>query len=158
MATACQLDYKEMMKAIVCDISDKNCMVHQCPGCPGKSALVSKVQQLDCLEETVEVIFKQWESTDRTTMNTLTLLTNEFIKLAASQLDKFTSYSFIAKSQAQYLKNRKESIYFDTAIILVDFSESFFLLCKMKFKDFIGTKTSALCIQWWCMSGMLMNH
>ena len=28
VATACQLDYKEMMKAIVCDISDKNCMVH----------------------------------------------------------------------------------------------------------------------------------
>ena len=28
VATACQLDDKEMMKAIVCDISDKNCMVH----------------------------------------------------------------------------------------------------------------------------------
>ena len=28
VATACQLDCKEMMKAVVCDISDKNCMVY----------------------------------------------------------------------------------------------------------------------------------
>ena len=114
-----------MMKAIGCDISDKNCMVHQCPGCLEKSALVSKLQQLDCLEETFEVIFKQWQSTDRTTLNTLTLPTDEFTEFAASQLDKLTSHSFIAKSQNQYLKNGKESIHFDTAIILVDFSKNY---------------------------------
>ena len=28
VATACQLDHKEMMKAIVCDTGDKNCMDH----------------------------------------------------------------------------------------------------------------------------------
>ena len=125
VATACQLDYKEMKKAIVCDISDENCIVHQCPGCPGKSALVFKLQQLDCLEKTFEVVFKQWQSTDRTTLNTLTLLTDEFIKFAASQLDKLTSHSLIATSQAQYLKNGKESIHFNTAIILVDFSKNY---------------------------------
>ena len=122
VATACQMDHKEMMKAIVCDISDKNCMIHQCPE---KSALVSKLQQLDRLEETFEVIFKQWQSTDRTTLNTLTLPTDEYIKFAACQLAKLTSHSSIAKSQAQYLKKRKESIYFDTVIILVDFSENY---------------------------------
>ena len=31
VATACQLDYKEMMKVIVCDISDKHCMVPWLP-------------------------------------------------------------------------------------------------------------------------------
>ena len=69
-------------------------MVHRCPACPGKSALVSKLQQLDCLVEMDEVIFKQWQSTDRTTLNTLALPTDEFIEFAASQLDKLTSQFF----------------------------------------------------------------
>ena len=111
-------------------------MVHRCPDCPGKSALVSKLQQLDCLEETFEIIFKQWQSTDRTTLNTLTLLTDEFIEFAASQLDKLTSHSFIAKSQAQYLKNRKESIHFDTAIILVDFSKIYSFVVPGEVEEF----------------------
>ena len=108
VATACQLDYKEMKKGIVCDICDKNCMIHRCSGFPEKSALVFKLQQLDFLEKTFEVIFKQWQSTDRTTLNTLTLPTDEFIEFAAFQLNKLTSCSFIAKNQAQYLKNRKK--------------------------------------------------
>ena len=137
MATACQLDYKEMMTAIVCDISDKNCMVYRCPG---KSALVSKLQQLDCLEETFEVIFKQWKSTDRTNLNTLTLPTDEFIEFAASQLDKSTSHSFIVKSQVQYLKNRKESIHFDTAIILVDFSKNYSFVVQYEVRGFQWNK------------------
>ena len=137
VATACQLDYKEMMKAIACDISDKNCVVHQCPA---KSALVSKWQQLDCLEETFEVICKQWQSTDRTTLNTLTLLANKFIKFAAFQSDKLTSHSFITKSQAQYLKNRKESIHFDTAIILVDFFENYSFVIQDEVQGFHWNK------------------
>jgi len=66
-----------------------------------ENQLVSKLQQLDCLEETFEVIFQQWQSIDRTTLNTLTFPTDEFVEFAASQLDKLTSHSFIAKSQAQ---------------------------------------------------------
>jgi len=125
LAIACQLDYKQMMQIIVCDTTNKNCMVHRCSNCPGKVALISKLQELECLEETSEIKFKQWQSTDRTTLNSLTLPKDEFIELATSKLDKLTAHSFIAKSQAQYLKNRKESIQFETAIVLGDFSENY---------------------------------
>ena len=77
------------------------------------------------LEQNSEVIFKLWQSTDRAMLNTLTPPTDEFIQLAASQLNKITAHSFIAKSQAQHLKNRKESIQLDTAIVLLDFPENF---------------------------------
>ena len=55
-------------------------------------------------------------------------------------MDKLTSDSFIAKSQAQYLKNRKESIYFDTAIILVDFSENYFFVVQDEVQGFHWNK------------------
>ena len=125
LAAACQIDYKELMQLIVCDTTNKDCMVHRCSDCPGKGALISKLQQLECLVETSEVKFRQWQSTDRTTLDTLTLPTDEFIELVGSKLDKLTTHSFIAKSQAQYLKHRKESIEFDTAIVLGDFSENY---------------------------------
>ena len=102
--------------------------------------MVSKLQQLNCLEKTFEVVFKQWQSTKRTTLNTLTLPTDEFIEFAASPLDKLTSHSFIAKSQAQYLKNRKESIHFDTAIILVDFFENYFFVVQDQVQGFHWNK------------------
>ena len=100
-------------------------MVHRCSDCPGKVDLVFSLQHLECLEETLEIKFWQWQSTDQTTLNTLTLPTDEFIELAASKLDKLTTHSFIAQSQAQYLKNRKDLLTFDTAIILGEFSENY---------------------------------
>ena len=129
-ATACQLDYKEMMQIIVCDLNDKICMVHRCNDCPGKNALTSKLQHLECLEDISEIKVKQWQTTDWTTLNTMTLSTDEFIELAVTKLHQLTSHSFIAKSQAQYLKNRKNAIQFDRAIVLVDFSENYSFVVK----------------------------
>ena len=132
-----------MMQIIVCDTSSKTWMVHRCLSCLGKSALISELQQMESLEQNSEVIFKQWQSTDRTTLNTLTLPTDEFIELAASQLDEMTAHFSIAKSQAQHLKNRKESIQLDTAIVLLDFSENFSFVVQDEYKDFTGTRTNA---------------
>ena len=43
-------------------------------------------------------------------MNTVTLLTNEFIELAVSKVDKPNTHSSVAKSHDQYLKNTTEAI------------------------------------------------
>ena len=55
----------------------------------------------------------------------MTLATDEFIELVVRKLDQLTSRFFIAETQAQYLKNRKNAIQFDRAIVLVDFSENY---------------------------------
>ena len=118
------MNYKEIMKLIVCDVANKNCMVHRCPDCPGKNAVFAKLQEMECFFE-ADVEFKQWQSTDRTSLNTLKLPTDEFVELVATKFDNLTAHSYIAKSQAQYLKTRKESIDDQTAIVPGDFSENF---------------------------------
>ena len=125
LATACQTNYKELMQLIICDTTSKICMVHRCSDCPRKNALISLLQSLDSLIQLPEITFRQWQSTDRTTLNTITLPTDEFIEPTASKLDKLTTHFFFAKSQAQYLKYRKDSLAFDTAIVLGDFSENY---------------------------------
>ena len=70
----------------------------------------------------------------------MTLPTYEFIELAASQLGKMTAHSFIAKSQAQHLKDGKESIQLDTAIIRLDFFEEFSFFVQAEVQGFYWNK------------------
>ena len=130
LATACQLDYKEMMQIIVCDLNDKICMVHRCNDCPGKNALTLKLQHLECLEDISEIKVKQWQTTDQTALSTMILAADEFIKLAVRKLIQLTSHFLIAKSQAQISKTKKNAIRIDRAIVLVDFSENYFFVVQ----------------------------
>jgi len=72
-----------------------------------------------------DVVFKQWESTDRTRLNTLTLPVDEFIELAASEINDLTAHSYISKSLVQHLKFRKNNLLANTAIVLADFAENY---------------------------------
>ena len=148
IAMTCGMNHKDMMKMIVCDLSNKQCMLHRCSNCPGKKILyILQLQQLSSFTEYNEVVFKQSESTDKANLNTLTLLADEFIELAACKIDSLTAHSFNSKTQTQYLKPRKESLPTNTAIVLADFVEDYSFVSKMKYKATTGTNNSALCIQ-----------
>ena len=69
-----------------------------------------------------DVVYSQWESTDRTALRTHTASMDEFIDLLVYNIDNLTTHSFIAKSQAKYLKERKNEIDESTCIILLDFA------------------------------------
>ena len=125
LASACGMDYKDLMKVLVCDLASKYCMVHRCENCPGKPALVEKLRSPDMLSENEDIEFKQWEATDRTSLHTITMFSDDFIDTTASKLDALTSHSFIAKSKSQYLKDRKVKLQPNTAIVLADFSENY---------------------------------
>ena len=118
--------YKDLMSYIVCDIEDKNCMMHRCDKCPGKSSLKKfieeKFQEINFEDE---ISYKQWESTDRTILRTITSSCDEFIDALIYEVDKLTKHSFISRSQAQYLKKLKKEIDGSTCIVLLDFAENY---------------------------------
>ena len=72
-ADACEFNYKELMSKVVCDSSNKMCMVHRCPACPGAAGLkVYLEKELTAGDNgnsddyCDEVSFQQWQYTDRT--------------------------------------------------------------------------------------------
>ena len=71
--------------------------------------------------------FKQWTTTDRTELTSITLPLNVFIDILTEKLDKITTHSFIAISQSSYLKHLKETIGPDEVIVLGDCRKLFFL-------------------------------
>lgn len=64
-----KVTYHDLMDKMVCSVESKECMLHRCNSCPGKDGLMLYLQQLtDAADDSDLVHYKQWESTDRTTM------------------------------------------------------------------------------------------
>ena len=56
---------------VVCDTTNLECMVHHCKNCPGYSALEKLIRKnFTELEIDGEMSCSQWESIDRTTLQT----------------------------------------------------------------------------------------
>ena len=62
-----KIDYHELYKFIVCDMQNKECMLHQCTQCPkNTSKLEEKLFELiGKLEKEGTIEFNQWVTTDR---------------------------------------------------------------------------------------------
>ena len=76
-------------------------------------------------EEERVISYKQWTSTDRADFICQTATIDEFIETLCSKLDDITSHSYIACSQAKYLKSLKESLNSKEVIVLGDFAENY---------------------------------
>ena len=78
-ATKLTESYKELMEKLVCSTENSECMLHRCDQCPGvdnlKTFLEESFKEYDFDKE---IPFNQWQSTDRTTLITQTLPTQEF--------------------------------------------------------------------------------
>ena len=68
--------------------------------------------------------------TDRTELTSMIFPQNEFINLLVEKLDNITTYSLIARSQASYLKQLKNTIAADEVIVLGDFAENYSFLVQ----------------------------
>ena len=116
--------YKELIALAVCDLENKECMLQRCSNCPGFRLVETMLQEkFEDLNE--EISFKQWVSVDRTDLISQSLHVFDYIKLVISKLTALAPHHFISKSQTTYLKNQKENLDKQTALILMDFSENF---------------------------------
>ena len=123
-----KLNYKEVLSKLVCNIDNRNCMLHECDNCPGKDAVVKylaeQFMQADMDDDDI-VHYKQWLHTDCTTLASLQLSVTEFIETACESLSKLHHHHFISNAQSAFLKSTKETLTPGTAIILMDFAENY---------------------------------
>ena len=145
--------YHEILEMVVCDINNKQCMIHRCQNCPCIENVENFLRRMFCnggefedggssdhkpaeneeeeasmMHETITI--QQWTSTDRTDLVTYTSTVEEFLAVLCKKLDAITSHSFIAKSQASYLKNLKNEVEKDEVIVLGDFAENYKFLVQ----------------------------
>ena len=93
------LTYKDLMEIMVCNIGNKECMVHCCDNCTGAASLQLFLENKSEELEIYDIIFTQWQNTNRPTTVTQTTDRTCYIKLLVDVLDQLTSHSFTTKCQ-----------------------------------------------------------
>ncbi|XP_065673656.1 uncharacterized protein LOC136090720 [Hydra vulgaris] len=121
-----RLKYKDLLSKTVCSVENKECMLAQCDDCPGKEPLTKYLYEIfGEYEDDFEIHYKQWQTTDRATLLSLTADVPTFVELLASCFEKLQAHSFIAHSQSQYLNQLKQYMDQSNIIIIGDFAENY---------------------------------
>jgi hypothetical protein len=123
-----KLHHKFLMENLVCNISERNCMLHRCEKCPGSASLREYLQTVfleRSIEDDDQLTFRQWTHTDGTRLITRQELACDVLEEIIQQINSLTSHSFIAKAQAAYLSEQKDSLSQGTAVVLLDFAENY---------------------------------
>ena len=79
-----------LLSKIVCNLENRDCMIHLCDKCPGKDALHEYLADLfDSYDFDLDesICYKQWGQTDRSNLVSLTVSIEEFICTATDMFD-----------------------------------------------------------------------
>ena len=117
--------YYNCLAKTMCNPPSPSCCLGECPICPDIHLL--KADLLTSLEESDvdEIIFKQWVSTDRSTLETFCQSAEDFIDLFCEKLEVLRPHSFIAKQQAAFFSSCKIDLKMGEILVNADFSENY---------------------------------
>ena len=121
-------EYKDILSKVVCNVDLRKCMVHLCSDCPDKTNLNMFLterfmnNEFDLAEN---IFYKQWISTDRTTLVNHYSTVEEFIAKSVDDVYEVCPHQFIAMAQVNHLKMAKENLSENELIILLDIAENY---------------------------------
>lgn len=136
-------DYQSLLKMMICENPSERCYLRSCSKCPGTDVLKHILTELFDDNNIDTITYKQWTSTDRSTLETIIKSIEEFVDTLIESLEKLLSHSFTAKQQSQYLNHLKETITIGVFITLLDFSENFSFIVQDAVQGFHWNNSQA---------------
>ena len=135
--------YSHCLAAIQCNPPRLLCFLGDCTECPGIEVLGKKLQALmdDGMMDTVE--FKEWTCTDRAALETRVLAADEFLEHFLSTISRLRIHDFIAKMQAQFLRDTKDNLQQGDILAITDFSENYSFVIQDEIQSFHWTNLQA---------------
>ena len=117
--------YHHCLARIMCNPPLPRCYLGECDACPGVTKLRDELIVL--LEETDldQIVYKQWTSTDRSTLETFCVHAEEFVEFFCEKLELLRPHSFIASQQASFYTTCKTSLQPGEFLVSMDFSENY---------------------------------
>ena len=98
--------YHHCLARIMCNPPLPRC---GCDACPGVTKLKEDLIALLDENDMDQIVYKQWTSTDRSTLEIFCVSAKEFIEIFSEKLELLLTHSFIASQQAQFYTNAKQT-------------------------------------------------
>ena len=117
--------YNHCIAQVICNPSLPECYLHTCKHCPGIDAL--KESLLAVLDDNIidSVPYKQWTTTDRSTLETTSKTSDEFVEAFCDKLEVLIPHSFIAIQRASFCCDCKSTLKLGEVLVVADFSENY---------------------------------
>ena len=87
--------------------------------------------------------YKQWTSTDRSTMETIIQPVDEFLQSFIQALKKLQRHDLIAKLQPSFVNHARQALRPNELIVIADFSEKYTCICQDAVQSFHWNKLQA---------------
>lgn len=118
-------DYIECMNLVICPNPSEYCYFDGCEECPGidkLQVLLSKVFDENDIEQ---IKYKYWVFKPRSSLETVIKTSDEFVDDFCRNIKTLLPHSFVAKQQASYLKELKETLQHGEFITVCDYAENY---------------------------------
>lgn len=117
--------YKDSLSRIICNIPTTNCFLQQCVECPGCDILIEQLRDLFQENMIDQIIYRQWVTVDRTSLETLQSSTEEYLDKLADKLRRLLTHAYIAKEQSTFFNQKKTELQPGECVVICDFSENY---------------------------------
>ena len=109
----------------MCNTPLPDCYFGECKTCPGTDYL--KEHLFSVLDESMidTITFKQWTAVDRSSLETVSQNSDDFVELFCEKLEALRSHSFIATQQRNFFDQCKSSLQRGELVVCADFSENY---------------------------------
>ena len=135
--------YHHCLCKLQCNPPSMLCKERKCVQCPKASEFAEKLlaeydsREIDCVE------YRKWTNTDRSTLETITETSEEFVQTLCEQLELLVKHEFVASSQGSFLRSLKENLNSREVIVLGDFAENYSMVTQDEIQSHHWNKLQA---------------
>ena len=117
--------YQHCLARMICNPPQPICYLNRCDACPGVNLVKERLTRLMDTNLIDSIVYKQWVSVDRCTLETIIKSADGFVDSFCEKLETLLPHSFIAKQQARFYTQLKENLQPGEFLITADFSENY---------------------------------
>jgi hypothetical protein len=135
--------YRHCLAILQCNPPMEKCYFGKCDQCPIKETFIELLTKAFDRRGIDNVEFRQWVSTDRSTLETSKLSMDDFIQNFHEKLKNLLQHDFIAKEQARFLRQKKNELRESEFLIVGDFAENYAFIVQDAAQSFHWNNSQA---------------
>ena len=117
--------YHHCLAKIICNPPLPDCYLGKCKFCPGMEPLKQDLYSIFDENMIDTITYKQWTVVDRSSLETVSQNSDDFVGSFCEKLETLHSHSFIASQQSKFFNESKSSLKPGKILVCADFSENY---------------------------------